>query len=157
MRAPTRSASVIEATTSGWLMVWPKEIGSAVLSHARSTKVADTKRSRSTAAMAPSTRSSAMPLPRSPAISRCIAGTFTVAASAHLEFVGELGAELAAHRLVGEVEMQRRHRDVARADGGDVARLVDLALLRLVADPVVGAAARIDALDDVAAEAAVAL
>ena len=53
--------------------------------------------------------------------------------------------------------MQRRHRDVAGADGGDVARLVDLALLRLVADPVVGAAARIGALDDIAAEAARAL
>ena len=42
-------------------MVWPKAIGSAVFSQARSAKVGDTKRSRSTAAMAPSTFSSAMP------------------------------------------------------------------------------------------------
>ena len=66
----------------------------------------------------------------------------------------ELRDELAAHALVGQVEVQRRHRDVARADGGDVARLVDLVLLRGVADPVVGAAARILALDDVTTEAA---
>ena len=38
MRGPTRSASVMAATTSGWLMVWPKAIGSAVFSQARSAK-----------------------------------------------------------------------------------------------------------------------
>ena len=38
MRGPTRSASVMAATTSGWLMVWPKAMGSAVFSQARSAK-----------------------------------------------------------------------------------------------------------------------
>src|SRR5882762_193165 len=164
MRGPTRSASVMAATTSGWLMVWPKAMGSAVLSQARSAKVGDTKRSRSTAAMAPSTLSSAMPELRSSAIRRCRAGTFTAAPASIGLGLGrlelgplELGHKLAAHALVGEVQMQGCHRDMAGADGGDVARLVDLALLRLVADPVVVAAARIAALDDIAAEAARAL
>src|SRR6266851_2997463 len=164
MRGPTRNASVMAATTSGWLMVWPKAMGSAVLSQARSAKVGDTKRSRSTAAMAPNTFSSEMPELRSSAIRRCRAGTFTAAPASIGLGLGrlelgplELGDQLAAHALVGEVQMQRRHRDMAGADGGDVARLVDLALLRLVADPVVGAAARIDPFDDVATEAARAL
>ena len=46
---------------------------------------------------------------------------------------------------------------MAGADRGDVAALVELVLARRIADPVVGAAARIVALDDVAAEAAHAL
>ena len=81
MRGPTRSASVMAATTSGWLMVWPKAIGRAVFSQARSAKGGDTKRSRSTAAIAASTFSSAMPDCRSSAIRRCMAGTFTAPAS----------------------------------------------------------------------------
>ena len=64
------------ATTRGWLMVWPKAIGSAVLSQARSANGADTKRSRSTAPTAPSTLSSEMPDCLSSAIRRCMAGTF---------------------------------------------------------------------------------
>ena len=77
MRGPTRSASVMAATTSGWLIVWPKAMGSAVFSQARSAKVCVTKRSRSTEAMAASTFSSEMPELRSSAIRRCMAGTFT--------------------------------------------------------------------------------
>ena len=77
MRGPTRSASVMAATTSGWLIVWPKAMGSAVFSQARSAKAGVTKRSRSTLPMAARTFSSAMPDCRSSAIRRCMAGTFT--------------------------------------------------------------------------------
>ena len=81
MRGPTRSASVMAATTSGWLIVWPKLIGSAVFSQARSAKGGATKRSRSTAPIALRTFSSEMPDWRSSASSRCMAGTFIAPAS----------------------------------------------------------------------------
>ena len=81
MRGPTRNASVMAATTSGWLIVWPKAMGSAVFSQARSAKVGDTKRSRLTAAIAARTFSSEMPELRNSAIRRCMAGTFTAPVS----------------------------------------------------------------------------
>src|SRR5579883_1641586 len=155
MRGPTLSASVMAATTNGWLIVCPNEIGSAVFSQARSAKGPATKRSRSTAPTAASTFSSAMPDWRSSAIRRCMAGTFI--APAPLLRLLELGGELAPARLVFFFERYRRHRDEAAAHGGDVGLLVVLVLARRVADPVVGAAARVDAFDDVAAEAAHAL
>ena len=127
MRGPTRSASVIAATTSGWLMVWPKAIGSAVFSQARSAKGADTKRSRSTAAIAASTFSSAMPeLPQLG--DQALHGETVHRARPPAQAAANCARELAARRLVGEVEMQRRHRDVAATDGGEVALLVDLVL-----------------------------
>src|SRR5882757_9222378 len=135
MRGPTRSASVMAATTSGWLMVWPKAMGSAVLSQARSAKAGVTKRSRSTLAMAARTFSSAMPDCLSSAIRRCMAGTFTALSRSILELLGEL----AARRLVREVEMQRDHRDIARAHRGEVALVVVLMRARRVGDPVVAA------------------
>src|SRR5215470_3133011 len=144
MRGPTRSASVMAATTIGWLMVWPKAIGSAVFSQARSAKVGETKRSRSTTAMADRTRSSEMPDCRSSAIRRCMAGTFTALPRSVLELLGELQPR----RLVREVEMQWRHRDITRAHRGEVALVVVLVRARRIGDPVVGAAARIGALDD---------
>src|SRR5579872_5153348 len=152
MRGPTRSASVMAATTSGWLMVWPKAIGSAVLSQARSAKGPATKRSRSTAATAASTFSSAMPSCLSSAIRRCMAGTFIAPAPASHRL--EMRLELAAHALVREIEVQGGHRDRAGAYGGDIAVIVEFMLARRVANPVVDAATRIDPLDDMAAEAA---
>src|SRR5476649_2309994 len=159
MRGPTLSASVMAATTSGWLIVWPKEIGSAVFSHARSAKGDETKRSRSTAPIAPSTDSSEMPDWRSSPSRRCMAGTFIAPAPPLICLEGgrELRRQLAARRLVREVEMERRHRHVARADGRHVALLVGLMLARRIGVPVVGAAARVDAFHDRAAEGAHAL
>src|SRR6266508_4246631 len=153
MRGPTRSASVMAATTSGWLMVWPKAMGSAVFSQARSAKAGVTKRSRSTLAMAARTFSSAMPDCRSSAIRRCMAGMFTAATLS----VGELRGERVARRLVGQIQVQWRHRDIAAAHRRQVAFVVVLMLARRVGDPVVGAAARVGALDDVTAKAAHAL
>ena len=89
----------------------------AVFSQARSAKGAETKRSRSTAAMAPSTASSAIPELRNSTIRRCRAGTFIAPALAGPELRREPGAR----GLVGEVEMERRHGDVAGADCRDVA------------------------------------
>src|SRR6185295_8920018 len=117
----------------------PKAMGSAVFSQARSAKAGVTKRSRSTLAMAPKTLSSAMPDCRNSAIRRCMAGVFTAGPrSIRLGSGGELRGKLAARRLVGEIEMQRRHRDVARAHRGEIALLVVLVLAGRVADPVVG-------------------
>src|SRR5215216_874134 len=139
MRGPTRSASVMAATTSGWLMVWPKAMGSAVFSQARSAKAGVTKRSRSTLPIAPRTFSSAMPDCLSSAIRRCMAGTFTARPPlVGLNRGGELRGKLAARRLVGEIEMQRRHRDVAAAHGRQIALVVVLVFAGRIGDPVVG-------------------
>ena len=159
MRGPTRSASVMAATTSGWLMVWPKAIGSAVLSQARSAKVGDTKRSRSTAAMARQHvlvgdarvaqlgdqalhgrdvhgRPPQSALARPPRTARRACGACASWVRSRCSGVTEMWPErTAAMSLSSSISLS----------------------LRLVADPVVGAAARVDALDDVAAEAARAL
>ena len=118
MRGPTRSASVMAATTSGWLMVWPKAMGSAVFSQARSAKAGVHE------ALAVDVADGGQDLfvgdARLPQLGdqalhgRDVHGR---SRSVGLNRCGELRGKLAARRLVGEIEMQRRHRDVARAHG----------------------------------------
>jgi hypothetical protein len=57
----TSSAWLMRPTMSGWLMVWPPPIGSAVFSQARSLKKSGTKASRGTRSIAASTSRSVTP------------------------------------------------------------------------------------------------
>src|SRR3546814_10770952 len=53
--------------------------------------------------------------------------------------------------VVGQVELQRRHRDIAVVDRLEVAVVGERLLDAVEAEPVIGVAARVDALDDRAA------
>src|SRR5437867_2969732 len=152
-------------------MVCSSPIGSGWSPYARPRGASSTKRWRGTLRIAPSTRTSVIPRRSSCSSTICARtsanGSHTPATLlAPRALPGRravLGVEATAEvrerverPVVGEVEVERRDRDVALVEGAHVGALKLLPLGRARADPVVGAPPRVRLFHDLLAVDAVA-
>src|SRR5690348_13170095 len=146
----------MRATTHGCEIVWPLPIGSGESSYARIASASSTKMWRGTAFIAESTASSRMPSVRSRSIIRARVRS-DVMPLPLVPLLPAPGAAIigrpvlsgiepradAAHLLaIGEVDLQRRHRNPAVLDGVEIGPLARVGRRARGADPVDRFAAR---------------
>src|SRR5437899_11160620 len=140
------NASLMRATMYGCEIVWRAPMGSGVSSYACARRLGSTNRWRGTRRIASRTRPSAMPRAASWAATMRWRSTSNASLISRPREVERLqGLE---GLVVGEVPVDRRHRDEPLVHGVEVGPLVLHELELLAADPVVLLAPRVDLLDD---------